>query len=85
MSNKTFELLGKYYTISKKYMPFIMLAVIFGISFIVKSFGVLLGIYFGISVLHLAVLVIIKKLLNKQLFADVTKELNNNENSTNEN
>lgn len=75
MSNKVFEILSKYYTFSKKFMPFVILAVMLGISFLVKSFGVVLGIYLGLSVFHLVALVIIKRLLTKQLLNDVETEL----------
>lgn len=75
MSNKVFEMLSKYYTFSKKFMPFVILAVMLGISFLVNSFGMVLGIYLGLSVLHLVALVVIKRLLTKQLLNDVQNEL----------
>lgn len=85
MSDATFNFLNKYFTFSKKYYPFILLALVIILSLCNVSTIIVISLYFGLMVLHLILMAIIKKFLAKELQKTIIenygdKEINENEN-----
>lgn len=71
--NKKIELLTKYYTFSKKYMPLITLLLLVVMSFCKISTAITLGVYFGLLIAHLICVALLKKQLQKNV-VDLIKE-----------